>query len=296
MSIICPACNSEGRCINQQLIHHNDPSETVAICDDCNHLFLLQPASIDRLESYNKNVYQNSYESRSLLTILINNCQRSYRKSLLLNKISLQQKRSSPLSVLEIGPGLNPLYRKSDLSETLIDYDVVETDTSAIMLLKKYVENIYTSMLEIPPKKYDVIVAFQVLEHIPDIRQFIVKIKDHLSDRGVAILEVPYIDYLRQTKTSFFPHLHSFSESSFKKLISTNWHGLYKIQIIKSGYRHSYTLWLYKMVERLCRCLPDKIYCRIGHSVIKSTPDFLNPFRISLNSCAIWITGIIINS
>jgi SAM-dependent methyltransferase len=69
---------------------------------------------------------------------------------------------------------------------------------------------------EKPNKKYDIIIAFQVLEHIPDTDKALNNISKLLTDKGLFIASIPMfysihgIDYNRYTDRALKHHLSKF--------------------------------------------------------------------------------------
>lgn len=67
-----------------------------------------------------------------------------------------------------------------------------------------------------PNGEFDLVIVNQVLEHVPNVREFLSAIRDVLSDDGLLYIDVPDIDgYVSQAQLSFnffnFEHLNHFS-------------------------------------------------------------------------------------
>ena len=72
------------------------------------------------------------------------------------------------------------------------------------------------------PKKYDFICAWDLIEHINDVSDFLEKIENALSENGVFIFSTPNATDKETTWPCFsmsFEHLIYFSEQSLKELI-----------------------------------------------------------------------------
>lgn len=254
-------------------------------------MFLANHIDQFSLDEYNSEFYHNAYGYRSLLSVLINTCQTNFRYSFIRKELgSMIYEKTIPVKVLEVGPGLNPLYTKWDISKNPILYDVIETDVSARANIVKYATNIYDSVDQLPSNFYNVIVVYHVLEHIPDVFAFVTKLSAHIAENGIIIFEVPYIDYLRPTKETFFPHLHSFSESSLKSLMSRAFTDSDQVSFYKSGYYTSKFYFLFRLLDKCLRILPRSTYYKIVRSL---NFGFLNPYNINTRSSALWLTTVV---
>lgn len=92
----------------------------------------------------------------------------------------------NPSSILEIGCGEGAFLKKI---KTAYAVKAREYNESAIRkLLESGIE------LDMPDDKYDFVVAFQVLEHVPDTREFLQLCIDKLNDGGHLLLTVPNQD------------------------------------------------------------------------------------------------------
>jgi SAM-dependent methyltransferase len=70
-------------------------------------------------------------------------------------------------------------------------------------------------------KKYKLITAFNVLEHVLHPAQFLQKINDLLSDEGILYIDMPGLDQMYTNVDSFFwkPHINTFSLSSLSQTL-----------------------------------------------------------------------------
>jgi len=71
-------------------------------------------------------------------------------------------------------------------------------------------------------KKADLIIANNVFAHVPDINDFVLGIKELLSDTGVLTIEVPYLKNLinfNQFDTIYHEHIFYYSLSSINKIL-----------------------------------------------------------------------------
>jgi SAM-dependent methyltransferase len=77
----------------------------------------------------------------------------------------------------------------------------------------------------VPDGKYDAFVTRQVLEHVPDIHDFLQGIKISLNKDAVGLIEVPSLEKAIKDKRffDFFPdHLNYFSKSTLKLALELN--------------------------------------------------------------------------
>ena len=83
--------------------------------------------------------------------------------------------------------------------------------------------NVITDKMDTLSKRFDAIVAFEVLEHLPNPGEFITHVGKLLSEKGVLILAVPnpesYLKDLDHTLLDMPPHhLTRWSRDSFQHL------------------------------------------------------------------------------
>jgi SAM-dependent methyltransferase len=69
---------------------------------------------------------------------------------------------------------------------------------------------------------FDVIVARQVVEHIPEPLPFLQALRAHLHERGVVYLEIPSAEYIERTRSILdfhYPHVHYYRRAWFETLL-----------------------------------------------------------------------------
>jgi len=93
-------------------------------------------------------------------------------------------------SVLDFGCGVGGfLLRARALAKRV---DGVELETRLQPHYRKNKLNVYGDVSEIPREpKYDLVTAFHVVEHLPDPRNMLKQLAEHLTDGGQVIVEVP---------------------------------------------------------------------------------------------------------
>jgi SAM-dependent methyltransferase len=200
-------------------------------------------------------------------------------------------------AVLDIGcgEGYGSFYLAGFAQEvTGIDYDKAIIDYAQI----KYIKNNLTfSLLDIGnldslKDKFDVICAFQFIEHIQDVTSFVEKVKDLMKDNGIFVCSTP--NKLDASPNSNVPlnkfHVREYLSTEFKELLETHF-GSLDIWGLKRGRRIN----LYRRLKKsgLFRCLPavinpiNRFYQRINcdHFVmvkdkVEKALDFLAVCRI----------------
>lgn len=76
------------------------------------------------------------------------------------------------------------------------------------------------NVLELSPElKYDVVVSFETIEHIPDYRMFLTNIKAALKSDGILMVSTPIVEST-STKCTNPHHVIEWSFDDFSKLIS----------------------------------------------------------------------------
>lgn len=155
----------------------------------------------------------------------------------------------------------------------------VEPEKRALEKAKSKVEspkNIYASIENLPIQKYDIITLWHVLEHVPNVKEYIQKLSNLLLDDGKLIIAVPNFKsydakYYKQFWAAYdVPrHLWHFSKKSIKLLFQEK-----GFEIIKT------------------KAMPfDAFYIALMSEKNKSgTTYFLRPFFIGLlsNIISVW--------
>lgn len=183
----------------------------------------------------------------------------------------------SAQKVLDIGSGrgwfsLHAAARGANVTAL----DLSETNLARIKSLDGRIDTIYGDAGEPPisDKKFDLIVALEVLEHLTDPQLAINNWKSLLSPKGRLLISVPYREKLRyelcihcHQKTPLNAHLHSFDLKTLSGMLcaaglilrSTHLF-LHKLlphfYLDKLTLRLPYTVW--QSIDNLCRFAGDK--------------------------------------
>lgn len=132
----------------------------------------------------------------------------------------------SGASVLEVGSGFGFFLKK--LREKECEVEAVELNRSATEILRKQGFNVHNISLEHfsesnPDNKYDYICAFQLMEHIPNVGEFLTIYSKHLKNGGKLIIGVPnnksiLLDYRVNTLNLPPHHAGLWSEDFFNAI------------------------------------------------------------------------------
>lgn len=124
--------------------------------------------------------------------------------------------------ILEVGCGYGYLtYALKKEGHEVLGIDISK---NAIEVAKKFFGNLYelTSVEDFrTTKKFDVIVANELIEHLKDPKQFLKDCLEKLNTNGIMIITTPNVDYNpKQIWPTDLPPVHTiiFSKKSFRKL------------------------------------------------------------------------------
>lgn len=105
---------------------------------------------------------------------------------------------------------------------------------------KKIGETVYKNLVDINESNFDVITLWHVLEHVPNLEDYIIKIKNLLKPNGILIIAVPNFksfdaNYYKQYWAAFdVPrHLWHFSKNSIQTIFLKHQINLIKILPMK---------------------------------------------------------------
>ena len=154
-----------------------------------------------------------------------------------LNRKQFEQFRSKinrKTSFLEVGGSFGGIVRKVSQVKPEICHVIEPNIEDANFLKERHPEiEVFNSMLEdadLHENFYDVAVSFEVLEHVPNPKRFLEKIRKSLKSNGYIHLEVPnhndvllscYDENIRYNKFFYHKaHIHYFTEKSLQDLLS----------------------------------------------------------------------------
>jgi 2-polyprenyl-3-methyl-5-hydroxy-6-metoxy-1,4-benzoquinol methylase len=148
-----------------------------------------------------------------------------YKKVSLINKLFYSKKKN--IKILDVGCGTGDflVYCKNK------NFDVCGVEpnkTANAISTSKLHQTVFFDVSELPNKtKFDVITLWHVLEHIPNLNEYISRLKDLLKDDGFLIVAVPnYKSYDANHYKEYWAaydvprHLWHFSQKSISLLFS----------------------------------------------------------------------------
>ncbi len=180
------------------------------------------PSNLDKY--YESDNYISHTDSKKSLTDKIYQYVKSYslkKKLKLINSFQFKNKE-----LLDIGAGTGDfinICKNNGWSVTGVEPSKKANKIASTknLVLKKDLE-------EIEGKEYDVITMWHVLEHIPNLESYILKLKELLKENGVLIIAVPNYksfdaNYYKQFWAAYdVPrHLWHFSKTAISKLFSS---------------------------------------------------------------------------
>ncbi len=116
-----------------------------------------------------------------------------------LNAIHKQFLRASPFSILELGTGsgfflqaAHESFPNAQLNGIEFDERLLQATQKRISIAKTWQGNV--EVFDIPGEKFDVIVSFQVIEHLFKPESMIAQVQKHLKPGGLFIFTTPNLD------------------------------------------------------------------------------------------------------
>lgn len=201
---------------------------TIFYCKSCDHGSLILDEKIDAKEYYSKK-YRQEYSHRASGSTTnareIFDTYNQYQG----HRVELISQHLFPTAkVLEVGASAGQFL--SRIKSQVAQVDAIELDESCCEFMRNELniradsEFIRTS--KFCDEKYDVVCAFQVMEHVESPVDFLLDLRLSMKKDAVAFVEVPNLHdpllsvwNVNSYKTFYYhsAHLHYFSESSLKK-------------------------------------------------------------------------------
>jgi len=202
IEVDCPHCASKNRKRSFELnaFHHH-------FCADCECLYVSPRLNNTALEELYADEYYSEMYSKSMIPFF------DKRKELIgqskysqvIDSIeSIRQNTAKSLRVLDIGAGIGEVI--SVFNDNGHDCEAIEVNITAINQLKNigikvFEDSFYNYDLN---KKFDIIMAWGVVEHITDPSLFLSRVYSLLKPSGIFVSEVPHsqsvlVDYCQKT-------------------------------------------------------------------------------------------------
>lgn len=197
----CPVCNSaDGRIFAQASdieYYTSDEIFNYIQCPSCDTIYLDSPP-VDQLSKiYPANYYSYDASSKGFLfleKIKIFFDTRTFRK-LLFNK----NNKKKSIKILDIGGGTGWLLNR--IQKTIskkIETHIVDLDENAKAMAELAGHIFHCSPIEnfTSLEKFDLIIMFNLIEHVADPASVLKKVKNLLADGGAVIIKTPNINSL----------------------------------------------------------------------------------------------------
>ena len=229
----CPICASEQLSVFMTGVYDSDDTSVIE-CANCGLQFLDPMMSQEEEDEYYHNYYANQ-KSRHYTSLSLKNIQERAHGHYMNYHDVLSAYFKGVSSALEIGSGSGGflVYMKqfSEINEIVS----VERSVSNLEFLQDEKQNDFKNVsfvedIEVLPKdkKFDMIVAFGLFEHIKDSGGFLQQMRDRLvSDDSLLIMNVPnkydplvYLYEIEEFKRFAYmkQHYYTFSERSLELL------------------------------------------------------------------------------
>ncbi len=222
--MICVICGSNTSKIIANKVRDSLKHKIIQ-CIKCSHVQLFPVPSREE----DKKFYDNNQQEKNLNPSI--SLQEHRKKKIIDTKkrfelISKIYKKND--RILEIGSGHGFLLEK--MNESGFDVIGLEVSKERRKISKKVTKckilNINLMDKNIDIGKFDLIVFFQVLEHISDSETFLKNLKNILKKKGTLIIEVPnYNDFQIELNTTYKKwhfqnaHIHYFTPKILKKIL-----------------------------------------------------------------------------
>ena len=199
----------------------SDSNQRILKCRNCGIIFLTPDLIIPEVEKYysHGNFWRDKINDPQQMTMLKRNAKA------LLSLMALYKKPDPSVKLLDIGSHEGVFIEeavKFGYQAQGIEPNkriVAQARSRGLPIVEGTIENLDEQ------EKFDIITIFHVLEHLPDPRLALEKIKSHLKKDGILALEVPNIEsYLAKKqglswKFIALEHLWYFSPMTLKNLL-----------------------------------------------------------------------------
>ena len=202
IDVDCPHCASKKREKSFELnaFHHH-------FCVDCECLYVSPRLNNAALEELYADEYYSEMYSKSMIPFFDKRKEligKSKYSQVIDSIESVRKNKAKSLRVLDIGAGIGEVI--SVFNDNGHDCEAIEVNSTAIDQLKNigikvFEDSFYNYDLN---EKFDVIMAWGVVEHITDPSLFLSKVYSLLKPAGVFVSEVPHsqsvlVDYCQKT-------------------------------------------------------------------------------------------------
>lgn len=197
-------------------------------CKSCDHGFLIPDERVDAKEYYSEK-YRQEYSHRAAGSATnareIFDIYSKYQG----HRVELISQYLFPSAkVLEVGASAGQFL--ASIKSQVAQVDGIELDEACCEFMRNELDiradSEFLRISKFCDEKYDVVCAFQVMEHVESPMDFLIDLRLSMKKDGVAFVEVPNLHdpllsvwNVSSYKTFYYhsAHLHYFSESSLKR-------------------------------------------------------------------------------
>jgi len=219
----CPLCSSRKK---KKIFLKVTKNYILRKCKDCDLVF--PNINLNKIENYEDIIYKkysNNFHSKNKLK------KKNYRKKFISDRFNYcieknfkNFKNLKKLNVLEIGCGTGEFLKH--LKEKKIKYKGIELDPQQLQIAQNNKLNVDNNNLKIEKNnEYNLVLMFDVLEHIVNPLDFIKLVTKKLKKNGLLICYIPNInsigfELMKEKQNLIYPfeHISFFNEKSLNYL------------------------------------------------------------------------------
>lgn len=196
-TIICPNCGQQSSVKTKTVVDHFLSKESFDLrkCDGCHLVFTAPRPAIEKIGSYYQSEEYVSHSSTK--KGLINRVYCIVRNYTLNQKVSLVQRHSIGMVLLDIGAGTGHFLKKAaDYGFEVTGLEPDETARKVAKLENKLELKDLSDLYELKQNSVDVITMWHVLEHVYDLKKDTTWMSQLIKSDGLWVIAVPnYTSY-----------------------------------------------------------------------------------------------------
>ena len=218
----CPICSKETKNITGNINHKNKIIK-IFNCKACDFEFLDIWTDVNFVKSLYEGenyIFTHNISSDKNIELKFDEYESYYQK--------IKPYLNKNVSFFEIGCGDGKFLRK--VKDNVKEIECVEISPPQVEKLRKEGFVCHDKMIEdlIPKKKYDIICLFAVLEHVPNLKDFIKRLKLFLNKDGLVFIGVPNANNvlfsslnIKEFRSFYYRivHLYYFNPHSLQKVL-----------------------------------------------------------------------------
>lgn len=188
MSLECPICSADKLEVVQNQIKDSEATQ-VLHCENCDFEFLNTWDDVEYVKSLyegDKYIFKHNVEDESDVGLKYDEYEVRYQQ--------MKSYFTEKTTVLEIGCGDGKFLKKIKDHVALVEG--LELSPPQVEKLRSEGFTCYDVMIDEmdPPRNYDIVCMFAVLEHVPNVRDFLDKLKNYLHEDSLLFIEVPNLN------------------------------------------------------------------------------------------------------